>query len=73
MPEQTCRTCDYFTMDPTTSNDGWCAWATRQPVPPWLPNSEHDVWAGAGETCPCWRAKGHIEAFMAEARARRNT
>ena len=71
LTEQSCRTCDDFTLDPTTANDGWCAWATRQPVPPWLPEAERDVWAGVGSCCPCWRPAGCIDAFLAAAKASR--
>lgn len=74
MTAQSCRTCDYFTPDAPDAPDvtvGWCWWATDNPVPSCYSQAEAETWAGAGETCPCWRTKGHIEAFLAEAKARR--
>ena len=71
MTEQRCKTCDYFTPDAPDVTVGWCWWATYNPVPSCYSHAECETWAGAGEVCPCWRQKGHIETFLAEAKARR--
>ena len=73
MTEQSCKSCDYFTMEDESASHGhgWCWWATRHPVPYCFPQAEWDTWSSYGEACPCWRTNGHIETFLAEARARR--
>lgn len=71
MTAQSCRTCDYFTPDAPDVTVGWCWWATRHPVPSCYSQAEAETWAGAGEVCPCWQPQGHIDAFLAAARARR--
>ena len=71
MPKQTCANCDYFTPDATDVTVGWCWWASRHPVPSCYSQAEAETWAGAGEVCPCWQPQGHIDAFLAAARARR--
>lgn len=74
MPEQSCRTCDYYSpeYDPVRIGTGWCRWASRNPVPSCFSQCECETWDGDGAICPCWRVKGYIEKFLAEARARRN-
>ena len=73
MTAQSCRTCDYFSLEDKPRGDGagFCFWMTRNPIPDCVPKWEHDTEADAGKDCPCWRAKGHIEAFLADAKARR--
>lgn len=76
MTEQSCRNCDYFTLELlaneiTSHGHGWCWWATRHPVPYCYSQSAWDTWANYGENCPCWRPTGYIDAFLAEAPARR--
>lgn len=74
MTAQSCRTCDYFTIEDDASYGypyGYCWWASRHPVPSCYPGCEFETGADGGGACPCWRTKGYIEAFMAEARARR--
>ena len=73
MTAQSCRTCDYFSLEDKPRGDGAgdCCWVTRHPIPDCVPKWEHDTEADAGKDCPCWRAKGHIEAFLADAKARR--
>lgn len=74
MPEQSCRTCDNFTLEDDDSYGypyGHCWWAARQSVPVCHPGGEYETAADDGAECPCWRTKGHFEAFLADAKARR--
>ena len=73
MTEQSCKTCDYFSLEDKPRGDGagFCFWMIRNPIPDCVAKWEHDTEESAGETCPCWRTKGHIETFLAEAKARR--
>lgn len=74
MTAQSCKTCDYFTPEDDASYGypyGFCWWASRHPVPVCHPACECETEADGGASCPCWRTKGHIEAFLAEAKARR--
>lgn len=72
MTAQSCRTCDYFTnIVPGVAGDGDCEWADRAPVPICLPKVPRHTVATWGADCPCWRGQGHIDAFLAAARARR--
>lgn len=73
--EQSCKNCDYYRpeYDPLRIGTGWCQWASRTSVPDCHSPAACETWDGAGESCPCWRVQGHIEAFLAEAKARRNT
>ena len=73
MTPQSCKTCDFFTLDsdPVRIDAGWCWWASRHPVPSCYSQAESETWEGAGEICPCWRTKGYIETYLAGVRARR--
>lgn len=74
MTAQSCRTCDYFTPEDDERYGyayGNCWWASRRPVPVCFFEGERETGSDDGATCPCWRTKGHIEAFLAEAKARR--
>ena len=74
MTAKSCKTCDYFDRDQIVigEGNGWCWWASRNPVPSCYSQAECATWDGDGAICPCWRVKGYIEKFLAEARARRN-
>lgn len=57
MPEQSCKTCDYFDgKDPIIGN-GWCWWASRNPVPTCFSQCECETWEDLGAVCPCWERK----------------
>ena len=73
MTAQSCRTCDYFTLDASSPpyDAGRCNWGDRHPFPTCHNRWESLTDADGGYDCPCWRTKGYIEAFMAEAKARR--
>ena len=73
MPEQSCKSCDYFTnILPGLAGDGDCEWTDRTPVPICLPNVPRHTVATWGADCLCWRKKGYIDDWLAERRASRN-
>ena len=74
MTEQSCKSCDYFTLEDDDSYGypyGFCWWASRHPVPSCYVERESETEADSGAACPCWRPKGYMEEFMAASRARR--
>lgn len=59
MTAKSCKTCDYFDRDQIVigEGNGWCWWASRNPVPMCFSPCECETWEDLGTVCPCWERK----------------